>query len=168
MLDNYQPRACLVELCVGLFALNLPVPALLAIHDAQCQASGVSPGTQQFVAARSVFACVVRGSGFAQAHALRTARKTMAQVVPDLAGAPMNTLNVAARVLLAKIERDLDKRMCSVCRTAPDDDDIQMCQGCLDVRFCNAACQKKAWKQHKYICKIIKSLAVDCNNTIPN
>ena len=79
----------------------------------------------------------------------------MVQVVEDLKNAPVNSLSVTARVLNAKIKRDLDKRMCSVCNKAPDD--IQMCQGCLDVRYCGAACQKKNWKQHKFVCKIVKA-----------
>ena len=155
-IDNHKPRALLVELCVGLFAMDLPAPILLAIQDAQCQTNGVSQGTNHFVSTQSIFARIIRGSGFFQTRALKTASKVMVQVVEDLTGAPINSLSVTARVLNAKIERDLDKRICSVCNKAPDD--IQMCQGCLDVRFCSAACQKKSWKQHKFVCKIVKAL----------
>ena len=154
-IDNHKPRTLLVELCVGLFAMDLPAPILLAIQDAQCQANRVSQGTNQFVSTRSIFTRIVRGFGFFQARALKTASKVMVQVVEDLKGAPMNSLSVTARVLNAKIDRDLDKRTCSVCGKATGD--IQMCQGCLDVRFCSAACQKKNWKQHKSVCKMIKA-----------
>ena len=135
--------------------MDLPAPILLAIHDAQCQASNVSQGTNQFISTRSIFARIIRGSGFFQTCALKTANKVMFQVVEDLKDAPINSLSVTARVLNAKIERDLDKRMCSVCNKATGQ--IPKCQGCLDVRYCSRACQKKNWKRHKIICKIIKA-----------
>ena len=152
-IENHVSRALLLNLCVGLFAMDLPAPVLLAIHEAQCLASGVSQGTTQFVSTRSLVARIVHGAGFMHTQALKTANKVMAEVVRDLDGAPINSLSVTARVLHAKIERDLDKLMCSVCSNAPDD--IQMCEVCSDVRYCGAVCQKKSWKQHKFVCKMI-------------
>ena len=141
--------------------MDLPAPIILAIQDAQCHTNGFSQGTNQFVSTRSIFARIILGFGFFRTHALKTANKVMVEVVEDLKDAPMNSLSVTARVLNAKIDRDLAKRMCSVCSKATGD--IQKCQGCFDVRFCGPKCQKKNWKQHKFVCKIVKSRSGLCS-----
>jgi len=31
--------------------------------------------------------------------------------------------------------------------------DLRMCAGCREVRYCGAICQKKHWSKHKEVCK---------------
>jgi len=43
--------------------------------------------------------------------------------------------------------------LCHNCACAHEDAQLQLCNGCKQVRYCSAECQKKDWSRHKLWCK---------------
>ena len=61
---------------------------------------------------------------------------------------PADTMQAMQRKL--RKEKEKPSRKCVVCQTATS----IKCQGCKEVYYCNIACQKANWKQHKKKCKM--------------
>ncbi|KAI0630927.1 hypothetical protein C8Q77DRAFT_172371 [Trametes polyzona] len=53
---------------------------------------------------------------------------------------------------LETVVRDPDAHKCSVCR-GRGKPKLKACTGCMKVRYCSQACQKKDWPRHKTQCK---------------
>lgn len=49
-----------------------------------------------------------------------------------------------------RVDATNDKK-CGNCGMATET--LRLCKGCLEVYFCNAECQKEAWRRHKVACK---------------
>jgi len=43
----------------------------------------------------------------------------------------------------------LDERICGTCLA---EHGLRSCDGCYLIRYCNAACQRQDWQQHKHLC----------------
>lgn len=46
---------------------------------------------------------------------------------------------------------------CTKCGTKEDANTLKRCTGCKFVKYCNVDCQKADWKNHKSVCKTIRS-----------
>ena len=45
-------------------------------------------------------------------------------------------------------------RWCSRCFTK--DDELKLCGNCFTASYCNADCQKRHWRKHKKLCKVLR------------
>jgi hypothetical protein len=61
---------------------------------------------------------------------------------------------------MSKLEEWLDKSAwwCDACGAVSTDGPLLACSGCHLRVYCNHACQKAAWKEHKVLCKAYSSL----------
>jgi len=51
---------------------------------------------------------------------------------------------------------------CAQCNTAAAD--LKRCGHCKYVFYCNKACQKAHWKQHKHLCSQARLIVIKCSN----
>jgi hypothetical protein len=56
---------------------------------------------------------------------------------------------------------------CAYCHTlsSPDRPKMRKCTGCTIVHYCNTACQKAHWKEHKIPCRASAKAAAAAANT---
>ena len=47
---------------------------------------------------------------------------------------------------------------CSFCRNKDFESIFKLCGECEAIRFCSKICQRKHWKSHRVICKVISDL----------
>ena len=57
--------------------------------------------------------------------------------------------------LSTAIQRVLEPLLvsCEVCKNVGD---IKKCSACKELLYCSVQCQRKAWKEHKQVCKKVK------------
>lgn len=58
-----------------------------------------------------------------------------------------------------KLKDDAGKALCDCCTLLKDRDDLNRCSRCKKVYYCDANCQKLAWKRHKKVCRAPSSSA---------
>lgn len=57
---------------------------------------------------------------------------------------------------------------CDDCRKISDANNMQTCSACHRAYYCNAICQKTAWKNHKPVCKVLREIKESKNAQEPN
>ena len=63
---------------------------------------------------------------------------------------------------------DAKPQYCNYCGTMQNGLTIWTCSGCRLVKYCNKACQRKHWLQHKAICTAVQTLNNESHkNTVP-